>query len=138
MPEPGKRVSLILTLVGGALLAGAVIRYVSAPAERAFASPGWFESAEAHHSATFQAAALAMFGVFVLLMGIGLNPAVRKRAREIRGADVRYLAKDAAEGLRAGAEQPSVRLERLQQLHASGAITDDEYARKRAEIVELL
>lgn len=132
------KASKVVIAVGVAMLVSAIVRYVTAPPELAFGAPGWFESAKDHGDATSVAAALAMFSFFVIFVGIVTLPSVRDRMIRFRGRQIRALAESAAVGFRDGSQDPKARLARLKEMHEAGDLTDAEYTRKRAEIVDQL
>lgn len=69
------------------------------------------------------------------LVDVRTNPALRQQISAVVRRAVEQPAGEPA--VASDGEQPSVgeRLQQLSALHASGAVTDEEYARKRAEII---
>jgi hypothetical protein len=123
------RIGGIVSVVGG------IVRVVTAPKELPFAAPGWFESVEAHGSAQFQGIGLIMLGAFVLLTGLMLSARARRATLALSKQSTQAIGEGLAEGLGIDAKS---RLERLEQLRRDGTLTDDEYRRKRAQIVDQL
>jgi hypothetical protein len=128
-------VAKVLTLVGLAAIVGGVVRLATMPAELPFASPGWFESAKAHGDAKFMGIALLMFGAFAGLWGLMMSARGRGAALALRKQSAQALGEGLAAGL---GTDPKARLERLEELRRDGTLTEDEYRRKRAEIVDKL
>lgn len=127
-------VSRAMIAVGVVLVSVALVLYVTAPEELPFASDGWFESVEARNARTTPAMFLGMFGAFLTIGGLGLT----RRGRAIANALHAEQAEAFTRGAVAGLQDPAARLARLDELRDRGAITDDEYRDKRAEIVAQL
>jgi len=122
--------------IGGLVAAvGGIVRLVTAPKELAMGDPGWFESASAHSSAQFLGIALIMFGVFGFLAGLMLSARARRAVLALQKQTTQAMSEGVAEGL---GIDPKARLERLEQLRREGTLTDEEYRRKRAQIVDQL
>ncbi|HEY5949037.1 MAG TPA: hypothetical protein VIV40_26275 [Kofleriaceae bacterium] len=128
-------VSKWLRIVGVAAVIGGIVRLLTMPKELAMTEPGWFESASAHNSAQFLGIALIMFGSFVALWGVMMSGRARRAALALQKQTTQAMSEGVAEGL---GLDPKARLERLEALRRDGTLTDDEYRRKRAEIVDQL
>ncbi len=98
-------------------------------------APGWFETAKAHGDAKFMGSALIMLGVFCLLLGLGMSARGRRAALAMRKQTLQAMSEGVAAGL---GTDPKARLDRLEALRRDGTLTDAEYQRKRAEIVNQL
>src|SRR5688572_2317363 len=125
-------VSKVIGIIGLAAFAGGIVRFATAPAELPFDAPGWFESAEAHGDATFLAMMLLMLGGFAVLMSLLLSRRGRRAALAMQKQTMQALSEGVAAGL---GTDPKARLERLEALRRDGTLSEDEYRRKRAEIV---
>jgi hypothetical protein len=82
-----------------------------------------------------------MFGVFGVLAGIMFSARGRRAALAIHKQSMQAMSEGVAAGL--GIESnaqldPKARLERLELLRREGTLTEDEYRRKRAEVVAQL
>ena len=98
-------------------------------------SDGWMDSVRANGDAEFRGTSLIMFGAFVLLAGAGFSARARRAGIALTKENMQAVG----EGLSAGlGGDPAARLERLESLRRNGTVTDEEYRRKRAEIVAQL
>jgi len=122
--------------IGGAIgIVAGIAFYATAPASVPMSDSQWFERESARHHAQFIGEMLGMFGLFFFLTGWGASA----RAQRIRLALQKQSAQAMSEGVAAGmGSDPKARLERLDSLRRDGTLTEDEYRRKRAEIVDAL
>jgi hypothetical protein len=125
-------VSKVVGVVGLAAVVGGIVRLATAPAELPFASPGWFESSKAHGDAVFFGITLLMLGGFAVLMSLLLSGRGRRAALAMQKQTMQALSEGVAAGL---GTSPKARLDQLEELRRDGTLTEDEYRRKRAEIV---
>jgi hypothetical protein len=130
-----QKISKIAIIVGIVMIIAGVAFRVTAPAELPMGSDGWMDSVRANGDAEFRGTSLIMFGAFVLLAGAGLSARARRAGIALTKENMQAVG----EGLSAGlGGDPAARLERLESLRRNGTVTDEEYRRKRAEIVAQL
>jgi hypothetical protein len=127
--------STIVLILAIALIIGGALYYRSAPAELPMGSDGWMESVRANSDVEFTGTGMIMFGCFLLFVSFGLS----MRLRRANLAWSREHMQVVGEGLAAGfGSDPTTRLDRLEALRRDGTLSDDEYRRKRSDIIAQL
>jgi hypothetical protein len=134
-PPNTSAVSTAVLIAAIALIIGGVIYYFSAPPELPRGSEGWFESVSAANDVELTGTGMIGLGIFGLFVSFALSMRLRRAQLAWSREDMQAVG----EGLAAGfGTDPKQRLHRLEALRRDGTVSDEEYRRKRADIVAQL
>jgi hypothetical protein len=127
--------SRIALATGGALLLGALVIYLTAPAMLPMGSSGWFAAATAYQRQTFVAAVCGMLGIAALFAGLRLTHRLRD---DDSGHEPTVVLARGFVSTACLTTQPSAieRLEHLETMRRRGLIDSAEYASRRTELLD--